>query len=538
MPVAPPPKIQDLLGGAAAPTNDPAWQPPADPLADGKIATRAGVVHREIPLIVCGTGWDVAAVRLALEQQCVGLFDYPAQLADSIAGDSRVQAAMASRTGGVLGRPVDFLLPRKYADSALAKECRDAFADAWPTMAAEASMAELQRNAVSIGFGISQILWDTSGDYMIPRPLPWHLRSVYWHWTFRCFVAMTQDGPVQVRPGDGSWILHAPHGEYRGWMQGAIRAIAPWWLARHYALRDWARYSERHGLPMIKAKTPARGDPVQVDAWTASLQTLGQETVIQLPQEVDGSASYDVDLLEARDTAHDGFRQLISQCDTEITLSLLAQNLTTEVKEGSFAAARVHADVRQALLEADARGLALTIYQQLARPFAAMNFGDPDLAPRVVWNVEPYEDGKTRAETLVTFTQGLVNLKAAGLGMAPHDVERLAKALGLDVGKLHEVEAAIGAGGPPGRFGARGTGGPSATAAPARLRFDPRSSSLRMVEDHEPVRIAAPASVQLRQRFDPRSHSAEALAEASEATREALAVGEAQAARSARLLSM
>ena len=455
MPVAPPPKIQDLLGGAAAPTNDPAWQPPADPLADGKIATRAGVVHREIPLIVCGTGWDVAAVRLALEQQCVGLFDYPAQLADSIAGDSRVQAAMASRTGGVLGRPVDFLLPRKYADSALAKECRDAFADAWPTMAAEASMAELQRNAVSLGFGISQILWDTSGDYMIPRPLPWHLRSVYWHWTFRCFVAMTQDGPVQVRPGDGSWILHAPHGEYRGWMQGAIRAIAPWWLARHYALRDWARYSERHGLPMIKAKTPARGDPVQVDAWTASLQTLGQETVIQLPQEVDGSASYDVDLLEARDTAHDGFRQLISQCDTEITLSLLAQNLTTEVKEGSFAAARVHADVRQALLEADARGLALTIYQQLARPFAAMNFGEPDIAPRVVWNVEPYEDAQTKAQTLLTFTQSLANMKNAGFRMLPEQAERIAKSFGLDVGQLREVETAIAGASPPATPGAQ-----------------------------------------------------------------------------------
>lgn len=455
MPVAPPPKIQDLLGGAAAPTNDPAWQPPADPLADGKIATRAGVVHREIPLIVCGTGWDVAAVRLALEQQSVGLFDYPAQLADSIAGDSRVQAAMASRTGGVLGRPVDFLLPRKYADSALAKECRDAFADAWPTMAAEASMAELQRNAVSLGFGISQILWDTSGDYMIPRPLPWHLRSVYWHWTFRCFVAMTQDGPVQVRPGDGSWILHAPHGEYRGWMQGAIRAIAPWWLARHYALRDWARYSERHGLPMIKAKTPARGDPVQVDAWTASLQTLGQETVIQLPQEVDGSASYDVDLLEARDTAHDGFRQLISQCDTEITLSLLAQNLTTEVKEGSFAAARVHADVRQALLEADARGLALTIYQQLARPFAAMNFGEPDIAPRVVWNVEPYEDAQTKAQTLLTFTQSLANMKNAGFRMLPEQAERIAKSFGLDVGQLREVETAIAGASPPATPGAQ-----------------------------------------------------------------------------------
>ncbi len=526
--------LDTLVGDAQAPKDDPAYQSPSDPLADGKILSRAGVVRREIPAVVCGTGWDVGATRQALEQQCIGLFDFPAQLCDSIAADSRVQAAMASRTGGVLGRPVDFLLPTKHADSAAAKECRDAFIDAWPSMAAECVMSEIQRWAVMLGFGVAQIIWDTSGEYAIPRPIPWYPRFVYWHFGFRCYVALTQDGPARIAPGDGSWILHAPHGEYRGWMQGAMRAIAPWWLARHYALRDWARYSERHGLPMIKAKTPSRGDPTQINEFRLSLATLGQETVIQLPQVVEPGGSFDVELLEAKDTAHEGFRMLISQCDTEITLSLLAQNLTTEVKEGSYAAARVHADVRQALLEADARGLALTIYQQLARPFAAMNFGNADLAPRVLWNVEPYEDGATRAGTLLTFSQSLVNLKNAGLALEPRDVERLAKSMGVDIGHLREVEAAIaGGGGPPGRPGARAR---IAAERPSRdrLRFDPRNGSLRAVGDRTPVRIAAPSTLDLGRRFIGRDAAGEAIAEGSEELREHLAEAEAMAARKAR----
>lgn len=436
--------LVDQFGKTLPPRDDPAWQPPADPLQGVNLQAQARAVSREVPIVTVNTAWDVPTTRAALADLTIGLFDRPSQLVDSVVGDSRVQAAMASRTGGILGRPVDFLLPRKYRDSSAAKECRDAFIDAWPTMAAEPVLSELQTWAVQIGFGIAQLLWDTtSTEYAIPHPLPWHPRYTYYHWINRCFVAITMDGQEPIIPGNAHWLLHAPHGAYRGWMRGAVRAIAPWWLARNYALRDWARYSERHGLPMIKAKSPVVGDPIVQANWRTSLANLGQETVIHCPQGVGNHGpgpnphSYDVDLLEAKDTAHEGFQMLIRACDMEITLALLAQNLTTEIREGSMAAARVHADVRQALLEADARALALTIYNQLARPFAAMNFGEPDLAPRVVWNVKPYEDDLTAVQTFEKFATALNILRQAGYQV--DDAQRLAKDFGLEVGPIERA---------------------------------------------------------------------------------------------------
>jgi len=432
--------LYDAIGRPIPPRpDDPAWQPPRDPLEGQSLASVAGVVSREVPLVSVATGWDVTMTREAYGDLVIGLFDRPAQLVDSVMGDSRVQAGMASRTGGLLGRPVDFVLPRKLRDSDAAKECRDAFVDCWPVMSTEASLSEMQNWAVMLGFGPAQMLWDTtSSEWAIPHVLPWHPRYTYYHWLYRCFVAITMDGQEPIIPGNGHWVLHAPHGEYRGWMRGAVRAVAPWWLARNYALRDWARYSERHGLPMIKAKSPSVGDPLQQAVWRSQLANIGQEVVFHLPQSVDPRTSYDVDLLEARDTAHEGFRMLIQSCDTEITLSLLAQNLTTEVKEGSYAAARVHADVRQALLEADARALSTTIYQQIARPFAAMNFGDADLAPRVVWNIKPFEDDLTAVQTLLQFSQAIYALRNAGLEV--EDVERLAKDYGIRLGPLDKVD--------------------------------------------------------------------------------------------------
>jgi phage gp29-like protein len=352
-------------------------------------------------------------VRAALEQLVQGLFELPAQLCDSIVGDDRVQATMGSRTGGLLGRSVKFKRAAADEDGA----CIEAWERCWPTLGAEAVMSELQQWAIMLGCGPGQCLWDTSDEIWTPHIRPWHPRYSYYHWTLRRYVAMTLDGQVAIEPGDGHWILHCPHGEYRGWMRGSVRALAQPWLVRQFALRDWARWSERHGMPIYLAKTPAGGDPKQIAAFTSAMTALGSETVVELPQGVDKQFGFDLDLLEATDAGWQGFQQLINQCDMSIVLCLMYQNLTTEMKEGSFAAARVHADIRQSALEADARALEHTLYTQVARPFAAFNFGDPELAPRTTWDVTPVEDNLQLANIMDKIADMTLKFGKSGKGI-------------------------------------------------------------------------------------------------------------------------
>ena len=63
-----------------------------------------------------------------------------------------------------------------------------------------------------------------------------------------------------------------------------------------------------------------------------------------------------------------------------------------------------------------------------------MNFGDPDLAPRVVWNVKPYEDDGVAVTTFMRFAEALQFLRLAGKLVA--DPSKLAKDFGLDLGEL------------------------------------------------------------------------------------------------------
>jgi phage gp29-like protein len=411
---------------------DPAFAQYGDRLRGQNPADVAATVVREIPLTTVNTSWDISLVRQALQSLVIGLFDQPAQLVESIVGDSRVQSAMESRTGALLGAPVKFRIPKRFRKDPMAQKCMSAWERMWPMIGSEPILAELLQWAVHLGFGVAQLHWDTTGKYWRPYLQVWNPRYMYYHWLYRVYVAIGLDGQFPIFGGDGHWVLHAPHSEYRGWIRGAMRAVAPWWLARNYALRDWARYSERNGMPWVKGKTPAAADPIQIQQFRQALSMLGQESVMQVPQGVDDMHSYDIELMEsAVGEASTGFEKLITMCNGEITLALMSQNLTTEVKEGSFAAARVHADVRQQIIQADARALADTIYTQIARPFALFNFGNADYAPLIQWDVSPPEDAKMQSEVFKNFADALYVMRRGGIQV--NDIEGLAKSFGLNM---------------------------------------------------------------------------------------------------------
>ena len=109
----------------------------------------------------------------------------------------------------------------------------------------------------------------------------------------------------------------------------------------------------------------------------------------------------------------------MDRCEQSITITILGQNLTTQAAEGSFAAARVHGDVKQTILEHDEATLSALVYEQIARPWALYNFGDADLAPRTHWDIRPTEDQTARVAVLNQFALACQALTSAGVRFDP-----------------------------------------------------------------------------------------------------------------------
>lgn len=413
--------IQKQAGPDGILRDDPAFVY-GDPLKlPGKKAI-SEIVYREIPFVSIQTTWGVSDVRAALLSNINGIFETVAQLWESIRGDDRVTATLGSRTSGLFGRDVRFTPAN---DSDAAKECLRAWQDQWTQFAGGPGLRTVSEYEIGLGWAPAQLVWDTSTSIWKPRIQFWNNRYVYWHWGIRKYVALSMDGQIPIIPGDGKWLLHSRYDEYRAWIFGAVRAVAEPWLLRHFGFRDMARYSEVHGLPIRVAETPAAASPEERSQFGQQVATLGTETTLLLGKGVDAQNSYGFSLVEAKDPAWEVFSALISQCDTAIVLALLFQNLTTEVKQGSYAATEAHMDIRQNGIQADNAAWRHTIYNQVARPFAQFNFGDADLAPITEWDVTPREYLETNAKQFQAFGTAIEVLRRGGVEFV--DVEALRK---------------------------------------------------------------------------------------------------------------
>jgi len=78
-------------------------------------------------------------------------------------------------------------------------------------------------------------------------------------------------------------------------------------------------------------------------------------------------------------------------------------------------------DIRQSGIEEDNESFKLEIHDQIARPYALLNFGDPDLAPWTDWTVEPLENFDSRATRFYSFGQAIQILRQGGVAFDDAD---------------------------------------------------------------------------------------------------------------------
>ena len=366
--------------------------------------------------------WSVREIQEALTSHGLGSFAQSGQLYEAVLGDDRVQSVLHTRVLGLLGLPWSVKASPR-GDRMQAHRAARILRSQWSQICPSAQLAELVRSAVMMGFAVAELVWSMRGGLWHPTLRTWSPQHIAYRMDLRQYVVLTDQGPVEITPGDGKWMVYTPQGDYRGWMSGAVRAVAIPWLLRQYAHRDWARYGEVHGMPIRGCKVPATAAESDKSHFYEQFARLGNESTIELPQGMDGQ-SFGLELIEATGGHWEAFDRLIGQCNIDIACAVLGQNLTTEVQGGSFAAATAHGRVRQDYLEADARLLSAALQAQVLRPWAAFNFGHGGLAPCPVWDTTPPEDRVQQAQMLQACAEALTKLLALGM---PVDVVKFAQ---------------------------------------------------------------------------------------------------------------
>jgi phage gp29-like protein len=431
-----------------------------------------GRPYTELILTHWGDWEAVSPVRMAIAEHDRGYFRASAMLVDNMFRDDRVRGVWGTRANALLGLPIDFD-EGKEADGRSSKQVARELEETYPRMLSRAAKGELLRWGHFLGVGIGQLVWDTEGTYKgqarwTPRLQVMHPAYARWDTDTQSYWLNVAEGEVQVTPGDGRWVVYEPYGRM-GFRHGLVRSLVMAWLSRVWAIRDWARYCEVHGLPTVKAITPPGVQEDDSNRFVDEIAGRGSETTVHTPRRSDGTG-YDFEMVEAVANTWETFKGKIEHSDSSIAITLLGQTLTTDLQnKGSRAAAQVHDDVRSDIKDFDARSLEDCEYKQVVRPWAAFNFAAGEaMAPQMYYLTDPPEDLTAKGESLKAFGEGILALTNAGI---KPDVDKLAEECEVPTTGPYEAPRAppapAAAAGLPGGGAGEGVTQPPATAKEA-----------------------------------------------------------------------
>lgn len=385
--------------------------------------------YRDVP-----SRWTVRSVRAALDEHDTGRFYASAALADALLRDPQIMGDLATRTRALASRSaLPFAVePSDYGDGRKRKAIANRIAQLWWDSLPEPTLAAILRDSIMLGVAVGWIQWHQRGDEWIPELIPLPAHGLEWHSFERKWTYTTDEGVMlDVTPGDGTWFLHLPNGP-RSWLQGAIRSLGLPWIMRVFAWRDWARWCEKHGLAILVIEEPYNAhDEVEgiegsnAQVFYAQFKDLGSESTLRLPKgapsENEGDlGSWGARFLEPTGNTWSGFRGLLNDLRTQITVSLLGRDPASASSTGGDGAS-VLERVRVEYLASDAEPLSTSLRAQFWKPFVYFNVGqeDTDATAWGRWNTRPPPDLAARASTLKAAAEAVALLEAQGIDSEP-----------------------------------------------------------------------------------------------------------------------
>ncbi len=244
-------------------------------------------------------------------------------------------------------------------------------------------------DAVGKGFAVTEIAWQYEDGMWWPRALNWKPQSRFrWDDSMTRLLVVTDEEPMGMALPQNKFVVH----QYKARSghpnrTALLRTVAWMYLFKHYSIKDWLVFAEVYGMPLRVGKFDVGTSEADKRALLDAVRGLGSDGAAII------SKNTEIEFVEAAGKgSSDIYKALIDLANTEIALAVLGQNLTTEVKGGSYAAANVHDRVRMDLVEADCLNLARTLNTQLIRPFVDINFGQRTEYPGIKFRYEQPED--------------------------------------------------------------------------------------------------------------------------------------------------
>ncbi len=325
-----------------------------------------------------------------------------AELFDRIECDPHIGSVLGTRKNAVLGLELGFSPASESSEDK--RICAFVEEQIRGLSGFDETLLDLL-DAIGKGYSLVEIGWKlVSGRAEIgalrripPQRATWtRLESDPWAFDDRTPRLLTRENEIEGVEIPPFKVIYHRYKARSGYDTGAgvLRVVCWMYLFKNYGLKDWMTFSEIFGMPLRLGKYGANASEDDREALYRAVTSLGADSAGII------SESTEIEFVHALKAGGEApYRTLCDWCDRQISKAILGQTLTTETDgKGSYAAGRVHNEVRLDLLRADAHALARTLRDQLVRPLVGFNFGWDKPLPEVELPVEEAEDLKNLAE--------------------------------------------------------------------------------------------------------------------------------------------
>jgi hypothetical protein len=387
-------------------------------------------LRRENAIVVATDYSTVPQVKAIAAALSLGFIQLGAWLIDQMLWNMRLRGIVETRLNGVIAAKVRWE-PAKQNDKA-----RRAAADIeedWPKIAPAPARKQLHRWGLLLGVGFAQKHWYVSptSKRAIPRLEVMHPQWAQWNWALSAYQISTLDGmalvasPSLTVPGQKlaegiddprRWVVHEPYGKH-SWREGLFMALWNTWLGHNWADRDMSRASEKLGLALLKAIMPQGVDEDASQKFVRAIQRLNSEPVVpcvNLGKDDRGDErKYDLVPIEFGGVGFDMIERTKGSKATDMAVGILGHNTTAETKgaTGMQGGAQVGDLIRGDVRSFDADAEKNTIERQVVEDWAEANYGDREVAPRMVAETDPPAINVAGAQVLNTVAQAIQVLR-------------------------------------------------------------------------------------------------------------------------------
>jgi len=259
--------------------------------------------------------------------------------------DPRVQAATTSRKAGSVAREWELTV------EGVPKAQYDIIRSTFEALDMEQIIKEIL-DAVLYGYKPLEISWQKQGDLILPsaftgKPPDWFRFGDSNELRFLTKTNMVEGEEVPPR----KFVVAQNDASYENPYGTPVLSACYWPVKfRHNGYRFWTTFLEKYGMPWIIAKAAPGDQEDRINQVATMLENMVQDAIAVVPSD------YEVEMKESsRGDASDSYAQYMDAASTEISIAILGTNLTTEVKGGSYAAAKSHMEVREDIIDADVR---------------------------------------------------------------------------------------------------------------------------------------------------------------------------------------